>query len=391
MARFDFAVIGGGPAGASAARRLAQSGASVALFECQRMPRPKPCGGALSVRAMAYLDFAVPPAVVDAEVWGARLHFGGASDEARLDRRIGYLVTRSKFDHFLFSKAEEAGALVHWQDVKAVEVRPSDVAISTPAGDHTAACAVICEGAGGRLSRLVRPRDPPGLMGFCLVAEVPTPDPDTHSDLNGIIDIHFGLPGRGYGWLFHHGTYYSVGIGGLLDGFGRPKETFRKFAADLGLGLGGIRIRGHFIPSGGVRRKTCADRLILAGDAAGWVDPFLGEGLPYAIRSGQLAAQAALVAASRGDFSRRTLTHYDDLCRQGFGGDLRAARYLWHVMNFWPSLFIRALASEEEILRRYLMVASTELSYKYFFRKMLTRGLAFWLRSRLRGPAKRGR
>ena len=384
MARFDFAVIGGGPAGASAARRLAQSGASVALFERRRMPRPKPCGGALSVRAMAYLDFAVPPTVVDAEVWGARLHFGGASDEARLDRRIGYLVTRSKFDHFLFSKAEEAGARVQWQDVKAVAVRASEVAISTPAGDHAAACVIICEGAGQRLSRIVRPRDPPGRTGFCLAADVPVTSPDKYPDLNGIIDIHFGFPGQGYGWLFHHGTYYSVGIGGLLDGLGRPMDTFRKFASDMGLGLDGVRIRGHFIPSGGVRRKACADRLILAGDAAGWVDPFLGEGLPYAVRSGQLAAQAALVAASRGDFSRRTLSLYEDLCWQGFGGDLRAARRLWQVMNFWPSLFVRALASEEEILRRYLQVASTERSYKYFFRKMLTRGPAFWLRSRLR-------
>ena len=110
MTHYDFAVIGGGPAGSAAARRLAQKGGVVALFERRAMPRTKPCGGGLSVRAMAHLDFPIPPELVDNEIRGMRISFRGTAGEARLERLMGVLVTRSKFDHFMLKKAAEAGA-----------------------------------------------------------------------------------------------------------------------------------------------------------------------------------------------------------------------------------------------------------------------------------------
>jgi geranylgeranyl reductase family protein len=389
MAQWDFAVIGGGPAGASAARRLARQGASVVVFERRKMPRDKPCGGGLSERAMARLDFELPPALVDAELYGGRAHFGPVWIEVRLERRVAVLVTRSRFDHFLLSMAEAEGARVEWQEVRRLAVRPGEVALQTPAGEVTARCAIVCEGANRRLSRAVRRRDGPGEQGFCLEADVPVPRPDPYADIRGLTDIYFGVAAYGYGWIFHHGSYYSVGIGGLCLKFKAPVETFRRFVADRGLALNGAAVRGRFVPCGGIRRRVCADRLLLAGDAAGWVDPFQGEGLAYAVHSGQLAAEAALGAAARNDFSRRRLAAYEGLCREAFGRDLRAARTIMRIAHRWPSLMIRSMASTERVLGQYLHVTRGELSYREFLRWVLVRLPGFWLRTEWQRIARR--
>jgi geranylgeranyl reductase family protein len=382
MPHAEFAVIGGGPAGASAARRLAQRGASVILFERQKMPRPKPCGGALSVRAMACLGFGVPASLVDAEVFGARVHFGGASAEARLDRRLAVLVTRSRFDLLLVEKAQACGARVVWADVKSVEARPAEVALATAEGEFTAGCAIVCEGAGRRLARTVRRPDRPSECGFCIEAEVPVARPDPHADLKDVVEIHFGIVGRGYGWLFHHGSYCSIGVGDVCSRFEDPVGTFRRFAAGRGIDASGDRFRGAHVPLGGVRRTLCADRLILAGDAAGWVDPFLGEGLAYAIRSGQLAAETALEASARGDLTRRGFAPYEDRCRREFGRDLELALTLSRVAYRWPGLLIGALAAGEHSLRNYLLVAAGEWTYRRFFRWLLGRAPRVLIESR---------
>jgi geranylgeranyl reductase family protein len=356
----------------------------VALFERRAMPRTKPCGGGLSVRAMAHLDFPIPPELVDSEIHGTRIGLGAIFGEARLERLIGVLVTRSKFDHFMLKKAEEAGAQVLWQEVKSLEVRPDGVVLQTPEGEVTARCAILCEGTNRRLSLAVRPADTPRQRAFCLEADVPVPQPDPFAALRDMIDVRFGYPGRGYGWVFHHGTYYSVGVGGVAADFKNPREVFDKFVAGLGLDMTGVRVWGHFIPAVGLMRPMCADRLLVAGDAAGCVDPFQGEGLSYAIRSGQLAADTALAAAARNDFSRTSLAGYERRCAEAFGRDLRIALFLSKLTHLWPSLFTWLLAADPEVLRRYLQVAATELSYRFFLRRLILKGPWRWLKSRLR-------
>ena len=382
MTGADFAVIGGGPAGASAARRLAAAGASVLLFERRPMPRPKSCGGALLARAMAYLDFPLPDALIDADAFGLRAHVGRMTAEARLDRRVAVLVTRARFDHFLVSKAQEAGARVVWQPVRSLRVRPDAVVLTTPGGEHTAACAIICEGANRRLGRAVCPPDAPHQRLFALAADVPVARPDSCADQDGWLDIYHGVVDWGYGWVFHHGAYYSVGVTGLASLIRRPREALVRFVAERGLSLDGVAVRGGFIPCGGVRRRRTADRLLLAGDAAGLADPFQGEGLTYAIRSGQLAADAVLAVADRGDFSRRALAGYDHACRATFDRDLRRARVLARLLYRWPMPLLRGVTSEAQVLRRYLRMMCGESTYGEFLRWFVPRALWRWMRER---------
>ncbi len=381
--RFDFVVIGGGPSGASAARRLAQAGARVAILERTPMPRYKPCGGALSRQGLAWLGFEVPPSLIDSEIRGARIHLCGRTNECRCADLLAVLVSRARFDQHLVSKADEAGASILWRDVKAMDVRPDEVRLATADGEMTARCAIVCDGSSGRLARRLRGRDDPEAVAFCLQAEIPVARDDPYAGLSGALDIYFDAVRCGYGWVFHHGSYYAVGIGALVSALQRPREAFNRFVAARGLRLDVSRVWGRFLPSGGLPRTCVADRVLLAGDAAGFVDPFHGEGMSYAIRSGQLAAEAALAAADRGDFSAAALAGYADRSHEAFGDELAAARTLFRLMNGKAAPFVRRVASDPAVLRKFLGVPGMTLSYREFLRWLYVRAPWFYARSRL--------
>ncbi len=382
---YDFAVIGAGPAGSSAARRLAKTGAEVALFERSRMPRRKPCGGALSERGIRYLDFSLPEPLVERHIYGARVHYGSDAVEAKLNQRVAVLVNRSEFDLLLLSEAEESGARVIWDEVVSIAQEPDHLALETRSGRTRAKCAIVCEGASRKLSRLAARGNRADEQGFCMEAEIPVPKPDKYSDLQGLIDVYFGVARCGYGWVFHHGSYYSVGVGGLCSAFGDPVSAFRGFLEEREIALGECRPAGQFIPRGGIRRALFSERLLLAGDAAGFVDPFYGEGIAYAIRSGQLAAETALTAYGANDFSRSRLSQYEAMCRQEFDGSLRPALLLARLAHRWPDVFLRMLVSDEEVLKKYLLVVSERISYGQYINWVMPRSLIFWLRSSMEG------
>jgi geranylgeranyl reductase family protein len=377
--QWDFAVVGGGPSGSSAARSLAKAGASVVLFEREEMPRRKSCGGALSARAMRWLGFSVPDSLVDAMVFGARIHFGARRVEARSSEPIAVLVTRSRFDQFLLSKARECGAEVVWKEVTSIRTDRELAVLCTADGEFAARCVILCEGARCALSRIVRRPDRPRELGFCIAADVPVAEPHRPSSGETLIDFYFGVADHGYAWAFDHGTFLSVGVGGAYSRFRSPLAAFREFLSRKGIAAERAEPRGHFIPCGGVKRRLCSNRVILAGDAAGFVDPFLGEGLPYAIRSGQIAGEVALQAARQGDFSSSGLAPYARQCRRQFGANLRHALLFTRMVHAWPSLFLRMLASDEEVLRRCLEVPAATMTYRRYAAWMVAKAPVFLL------------
>lgn len=384
--RYDFAVVGGGPSGSSAARSLARAGASVLVLERSAMPRAKPCGGALSERAISYLGMNIPSELCDWGVFGARVHFGQSVAQVSLDHRIAILVTRARFDHFLLDKAQQAGAHVLYEEVGAIAVEPGCIRVHTVAAEYQAECAIICAGATSKLIRLVRRRDTPAERAFYVSADIPVLGRDPYADLEGLIDIYFGLANQGYGWVFHHGSYYSVGVGGLLASLRSPRALFREFVNDRKMTLDGVLPRGALIPCGGIKRRLTADRLILAGDAAGFVDPFYGEGLAYAIRSGQLAAEVVMRASSDGDLGMARLNEYERLCDITFAGNLKHSLLLTRLMHAVPSVFLRLLASDENVLREYLKVPARQSTYSDYLRWLVPRAPLLWFRSLCQSP-----
>ena len=369
----DVIIVGAGPAGSSAARRCAQLGASTLLIDSATFPRDKLCGGGLSEQAMSYLDFDLPPAIVERDIFGARVHYGDRSVEVRKPYRVAVTVSRYNLDFFLAQKARELGVnLLEGKRVSSLVYGHDSVEVMTGKEKHVGRMVIGCDGFNSVAARYVRRKHRKNEYGICLESKIPSDPATIDSYLHDAIDIHFSIVYGGYGWVFPYKEQFYVGIGGLASRLKDPKRVMRDFLAATGFSSD-IDMKGHPIPSGGVRRKTVADRLILAGDAAGFVDTFYGEGLAFAIRSGQIAGEVAVSALRKGDCSPAGLRSYSQRCRQEFGIDLQYSLLFSNLMHRFPKILLRLLASDGDVLDKYLEVPARRRSYKSFLAWLLPR------------------
>jgi geranylgeranyl reductase family protein len=363
----DLIVVGAGPAGSAAARTAAGQGLDTLILEKETFPRYKPCGGALSSRAASLLDFPLPGDICERTITGARVHFC----DRILERHKGYnlttLVTRSRFDHLLLQKARESGAGIKTQKVMDFQEKDGHVSVKTKEGTYQCRFLVVSSGCQDSLKNRIQGPGWKKSMGVCLVAEIEEEDQEIEERLGSTLDIHFGVAKSGYGWIFPHRGYYSVGIGGLSSRLRHPRQAMLQFLKKNGFSEG-QRLSGHLIPQGGNMRRTAMGRVLLAGDAAGFVDAFTGEGICYALSSGQIAGQVI------GEVPAPEVAQaYQKRCNKEFGEELKYALFFSKMMHSYPEVFLRILACQEEVLDRYIEIAAAKTSYKDFMRWLVPR------------------
>nr|NIN92133.1 geranylgeranyl reductase family protein [bacterium] len=283
---YDVIVIGGGPAGSSAARKASSLGLKTLLVEKENFPRYKPCGGAVSDVALSYLGFQIPSTIPEKEIQGIRIIYKGKKFEKYAPQRIGILVDRKVFDDYLLKMAGKSGAEIITGERAVDFVDKEDrVIITTEKGEYEAHFLIIAEGAHGNLQYRVKEKPRKDEYALSFVAEVKEDDDKINEHLDDIIEVHTGLLKMGFAWVFPHSGYYSVGIAGLAKYLDNPKKKIREFLNLLGFPRRHPIVR-HLIPAGGIQRRLTRPRVVLVGDAAGFVDSFYGEGISYAIRSG---------------------------------------------------------------------------------------------------------
>jgi len=357
---YDCIVVGAGPGGSTAAYELARQGVRVGLFEKQSLPRTKPCGGCLSLK----IDRILPPdfhPLIERTIYGVRFTFEGLRPiHRRSDDPVAYMVMRDRFDAFLAGRAEAAGAILHeGETVRAVRELEDGVVVETTRGVYRTPFLVGADGATGIVARDLGLK-PGKRLAVALEGEV-TVAPAMLDALGDEVWIEFGSVPYGYGWVFPKRDHLSVGVGGLKDHMGHPRDYYDAYMEDEGLleAIEREERRGFIIPvfdDGRTPRRTA--HALLVGDAAGLVDPFLGEGIYYAIRSGQLAAEA--IAGTRAGLSG--LDTYDAFLEEDILPDFAAARKMSRMLYTFPEIatFAQGL-STVVVLRKCCTVAAPVL------------------------------
>lgn len=302
---FDVAVIGGGPAGATAAHDLSRRGLRVALID--KSGRIKPCGGAIPPRLIR--DFAIPDHLLKARVTSARMISPkGVAVDMPINGGFVGMVDRCEFDEWLRQRAAEAGAT---RVVGAFEkiVREADEApriLYRPHKDEELQSlrARLIIGADGALSQVGRQEVPGSEQGrfvFAYHEVIATPMSDTSDPDRCEIHYRGALSPDFYAWIFPHGDTMSVGSGSASKGFSL-KTSVRDLRTDSGLAeTPTVRREGAPIPLKPLKRWDNGRDVVLAGDAAGVVAPASGEGIYYAMLGGRLAADAAEECLRTGD------------------------------------------------------------------------------------------
>jgi geranylgeranyl reductase family protein len=372
---WDVAVIGAGPAGATAARVAAAAGRRVVLLERFALPRYKTCGGGLIDRSVR----AVPPDLplpVTARAAALTFTFHGRLERTRrAPGPVINLVQRDEFDAALVRAAVAAGAVVQDSTVVTRLAEEGDfVHISTREHGTVRARAVVgADGSAGRCAGYVGVRYDQVDLGLEL--EIPVP-PDQRAAWEGRVLIDWGpIPGS-YGWVFPKGDLLSVGVI-AAKGSG---EQARDYLGDF---LSRLRL-SHVKPtvsSGHLTKCRTADaplyrgRVLVAGDAAGLLDPWSREGISFALRSGAMAGQAAArasLAAPAGEVAR-VLTGYAEAVSSTLGPEMQAGRAFMQAFTRHPRAFHLMLVLLPPAWNLFASVISGRMSVARVTRSRLAR------------------
>ena len=298
---YDVIIVGSGPSGSMSAYLLAIKGYKVILFEKAVLPRPKTCGGGLTYKAINQIPFDINP-VIESTAMGGVIEFKGQPLVKVEAPDVANQVLRQSFDQFLAQKAATAGAtILDGTSVTDIELTQNQVNISTTKGTFSSRFLIGADGVNSHVARKVGLL-PHRQIGMAIEAEVTVPP--GYMEKNGpYATFDFGAISHGYGWIFPKNGMVSIGV------FHASPKKYPQLRRDFDLYLAlhpevpleNINnIRAHPIPLGGQKTNRHAGRVLLVGDAANLADPWMGEGIYYALNSAQMASDVILDCLNKG-------------------------------------------------------------------------------------------
>lgn len=329
--QYDCVVVGAGPAGGAAAAEAARLGLRTCLVEKRLLPRHKTCGGGMPMVLADHLRDIVPEAFVECTVRHMRhtWRYGDAvlasMNPPDAEREVTlWMARRSEFDNAMAMRAARHGAELI-EGVAVRSVTETDRGVEIRGDSHadriwtaTAHYVVGADGANGVTARCAGLRRHRALA-IGMEAEVPHRWGSGHPDLRpDVAHLEYGAVQQGYAWVFPKGDHLNVGAGIFRPrsdtGRGNPaiarelESAIHAYLHALHVPYDEEKLVLHAHPLPIWTGKECLHsrqgRIFLVGDAAGLINPFFGDGILHAVRSGILAAQCAAEECGR-EYTRR--------------------------------------------------------------------------------------
>src|SRR5580658_4323256 len=282
------AILGGGPSGAFAAAQLASNGVKTVVFD-EKLAWEKPCGGGLTYKAYSQYPFladgATPKKIIRQTVLSAPK---SKAVTLSLDRPL-LIYSRYDLNGMLLDRAQSAGAQLEKTRILNIERKGSRWSLRTKNGAMDADYCIVATGARNPLRNFgteLTSNDAMSALGYYIPGD------------RNRIDIQF-LPNlEGYIWVFPRCGHLSVGICGKGEPAHSLRARLERYMHEKGISCKDASFYGHMLPSlehsGWKNNRLAGEGWLAVGDAGGLVDPITGEGLYYAMRSGDLASEVVL-------------------------------------------------------------------------------------------------
>ncbi len=322
---FDCIIVGAGPAGASAAYHLAKKGHSVLVIEKASFPRAKSCGGGVSPAIAQWFDFDFTP-VVQNNVSQVKYTFK-MSDPAEVQLEgvtPMWMVQRDQFDNFLMQQATSQG--VEFKDgteVTGVTLQGDSWQVDTSNGAFEGKYLIAADGANSVVAKW---------LGFSETEKVAAASLQVPGEVSErrktMAFFDFGSLKNGFMWCFPKADGYSLSAAYVRNPKGKAdelKKQLTKYAELFELDTSNAEYKEHPLNLWQEDRALHSDRVLLAGEAAGIVDPLIGEGIRPAMFTGVTAANAVSSAIAG---EANALEQYTETIKQEWGGNLSKADFL---------------------------------------------------------------
>lgn len=360
---YDVIIVGAGPAGCTAACQLSGKGLKILLIEKHHFPRDKICGDALSPDVVnqfkridpsladRFLKFADKRSLSQVRVFAPNSKFVDIPFSQTQDPKSGAFTSKREFfDHFYFNEIKNLPDIEIIEGCQILKINEQENGLEIKTGKATFIAKFVlgADGANSIVSRQLSSNKInkkhhcagvrqyyEGVEGF---------------DKDGI-ELHFYdglLPG--YFWIFPlPNNQANVGLGMLSQKIGEQKVNLKEKLNEVIQSHPNIanrfknakavdEVKGFGLPLGSRKVSCSGDHYLLLGDAASLIDPFTGEGIGNAIRSGRIAAEHLVLAFKKNRFDSDFNRKYDSEIYNRMGTELRIGKYLQKMMNY-PKIF----------------------------------------------------
>ncbi|UCF13483.1 MAG: NAD(P)/FAD-dependent oxidoreductase [Thermoplasmatales archaeon] len=400
---YDVAVVGAGPAGATAAKFLTEKGVKTLLIDKRPYPRDKPCGGVLSVRTLKRFPY-ISDDLIDSYSYGGSISSSSLMYQLQLQKEtpIVAFILRKNFDQGLVNCAVKSGAT--FRDGTAVvniQRRKDTVKISLNNGESLESKLVIgADGIWSTVSKKFGLGQHYPHIGRCLFQD--------YSLTSNLLDQYFNekrffqfylkfMGISGIGWVFPKKDSINIGVGEIQPLASRItkrphlKDVYTNYLMVLKekkmipptIKIG--KIKGGVLPLHPLK-KTFADQVVLCGDAAGQMNPLTGDGIHYAMSSGMIAAEVCTEALEADDTSAVFLSKYQRLWKDDFGGEitlfLRILKRLLKVDG--DEKYIRLVSKDKQIIDMLLTIFYNQVRVQNYKWKLAKRFVYIYMKDLLR-------